>query len=210
VKAKNKAEESDRLKTNFLANMSHEVRTPLNAIVGFSQLQTSRDVTDEERNEYLRHIKDSTDNLTHLIDDIIDFAKIESGGIKIVKKECDPDKILKELWKKYDAKKVTTGKAFLDVKYKRPNKKHFNLKTDPDRLRQVLDHLLDNALKFTEKGYISFGYVYQDREVQFYVKDTGIGLKDDNHENMEEQVWGYQFQNILLNYLAEAFGWNRK
>jgi signal transduction histidine kinase len=187
VKAKNKAEESDRLKTNFLANMSHEVRTPLNAIVGFSQLQTSRDVTDEERNEYLRHIKDSTDNLTHLIDDIIDFAKIESGGIKIVKKECDPDKILKELWKKYDAKKVTTGKAFLDVKYKRPNKKHFNLKTDPDRLRQVLDHLLDNALKFTEKGYISFGYVYQDREVQFYVKDTGIGLKDDNQQVIFER-----------------------
>lgn len=186
-KAKNKAEESDRLKTNFLANMSHEVRTPLNAIVGFSQLQGARHITEEERREYLLHIKDSTENLTHLIDDIIDFAKIESGGIKIVKKECDLHRILNDLWKKYDAKKITAGKAFIDIKYQKPSQNKFNLKTDPDRLRQALDHLLDNALKFTEKGYISFGYVFSENEVQFFVKDTGIGLKEENKEIIFER-----------------------
>ncbi|MDY6801186.1 MAG: tetratricopeptide repeat protein [Bacteroidota bacterium] len=178
--AKEKAEEADQLKSNFLANMSHEIRTPLNAIRGFSQMLSIEPLQKNKRSEYIKQIETGCDTLTHLIDDIIDFAKIESGEIKIEKKQFNPHPVLEFLYDHYTSQLIKLKKEDIRFFYMNENiENDLVIYSDPVRLKQILSVLIDNAIKFTEKGRIEFGFTHpSDKEIQFYVKDTGIGLDD--------------------------------
>ncbi|MFO7940207.1 MAG: ATP-binding protein [Bacteroidales bacterium] len=182
--AKEKAEESDRLKSAFLANMSHEIRTPMNAILGFTELLTLSDaeITTEEKEHYIDLIQNSGNSLLHLIDDIIDISKIEAGQLKIIYKDCDLDKLLHDLVDAYQEIKKKRGKSQVDVRlHISENAQKRLIRTDPHRLNQVISNLLDNALKFTDSGFIELGCTtLTTRKLQLYVKDTGIGM--DKHK----------------------------
>lgn len=180
--ARDRAEESDRLKTSFLANMSHEIRTPMNGILGFANLLKDPDLLGEKRDLYLKHIEQSSKQLLNIIDDIIDISKIESGQLKISNRPVRINGIMDEMYSSFfhrirgDApgqKRVTfnleKGVASSD----------FTLVTDDYRLRQVFNNLIGNAVKFTEDGKITFGYVLKNnRHIEFFVKDTGPGIPE--------------------------------
>jgi len=181
--AKEKAEESDRLKTAFLANMSHEIRTPMNSIIGFSDLLSDDEITKEEKNNYIAHINTAGNSLLNLINDILDIAKIEAGQIIITKSDCDINALLNELYLTFIQQKEKLDKKELTIIYNdQPSKTH-TIYTDPQRLKQILTNLLGNALKFTEKGFIEFGVdLVSADKYMFFVKDTGIGISPENQQ----------------------------
>jgi signal transduction histidine kinase/ligand-binding sensor domain-containing protein/ActR/RegA family two-component response regulator len=184
MKAQLKAEEADRLKTAFLANMSHEIRTPVNSIIGFSDLLKDEDVDQENRNLYLDHIINGGNTLLTLINDIIDVSRIEAGQLRIADDACNLSAVVRELF------------PVLFEILKKKNKQNVELRiasgingsgpviyTDPNRLKQILINLIGNAIKFTDTGYIEYGYeVMPGAEIRFYVKDTGIGIPRDKQE----------------------------
>lgn len=176
--AKEKAEESDKLKTAFLANMSHEIRTPMNAIIGFSDLMTDDNLSASEKIEYTSHIKKAGESLMNLISDIIDIAKIEAGQLQINKSVCNLDELLNDMIGTYTEAKIKAGKQNLDIRlFKQSGINGISIITDPFRLKQVLTNLIGNAMKFTEHGFIEFGYSLNDKQmIEFVVRDTGIGI----------------------------------
>ncbi len=185
-KAKEKAEESDRLKSAFLANMSHEIRTPMNAIIGFSNLLFKNDYDTEKRNELLSYIIRGSDTLLHLINDIIDISKIEAGQLIINKNECFVNKLLDDLMNLYTGKSKQNLYKNIELKFYKNDDTDIAIFTDRIRLQQVLINLIDNALKFTEKGVIETGYTIQFamQEVIFFVKDSGIGITEEQQKNI--------------------------
>ncbi len=182
--AKEKAEESDKLKTAFLANMSHEIRTPMNGIIGFSNLLKDPDISTEDRDEYISQINSCSNTLLNLIDDIIDISKIEAGQLRIMESETPVIHILKDLYSSFSKIKEQENKFDIDFNLKLPeNIEEFTLITDPNRLKQILTNLLGNAFKFTGKGKIEFGLMPDiTKTVVFYVKDTGIGIPEDKKD----------------------------
>ena len=187
IKAKEKAEESDRLKSAFLANMSHEIRTPMNGIIGFSQLLKEESLTPDKRDEFINIIGNNGKTLLNLIDDIIDLAKIESGHMTIETIPCRANSIMTELYQQFLEVLQIKEKDKLDFQFSIPDEK-VDLVTDPSRLRQILSNLLDNAIKFTEKGFIHFGFeINEDRYLTFFVKDSGIGIPEEKQSSVFER-----------------------
>lgn len=183
IKARQKAEESDKLKTAFLANMSHEIRTPMNAIIGFSELLNMSDTDTEKRKEYADIIKNKGTLLMKLIDDIIEVSKFESGNINIHKSKTNLHHLLNELHTQFEQRKKQKGKDGINLTLSLPGKKTPVIYTDPGRLQQVLSNLLNNALKFTDKGEIEFGYTQMDQmKLQFFVRDTGVGISGEKQK----------------------------
>jgi PAS domain S-box-containing protein len=177
ILAKEKAEESDRLKTAFLANMSHEIRTPMNAIIGFSDLLSEDDLTQEDKEDFISKIKSAGNSLMSLINDIIDIAKIEAGQLKVSESAFDINQLLSELHGTFEKLKDTSGKKGITLNLILPeNSNALMVITDPVRLQQILTNLLSNALKFTEFGSIEFGYSCNKDTLTFFVKDSGIGI----------------------------------
>jgi signal transduction histidine kinase len=186
--AKEKAEESDRLKSTFLANMSHEIRTPMNAIIGFTSLLNNPGLSDEVKRELTVHINHNSDTLLRLIDDIIDLSKIEAEQLYIEKKSCSVDKIFDTLLKVFNEKKIEIKKDHIIFKIAKNNQnKNLKIYTDFIRFRQIYSNLLSNSLKFTEEGEIEIGYTQSEAENIFYVKDTGIGLSDEQKDLIFER-----------------------
>ncbi len=183
IRAKEKAEESDRLKSAFLANISHEIRTPMNGILGFTQLLDSDELTPAVKKRYIDSIHRSGEYLLHIINDIIDISKIEANQIKIVEQAFNLNKLIEELFLFYETNKVpnTEGNITLKISAGLTNQSSV-IVTDRNRLRQILSNLLDNAFKYTLKGTITFGYTLQTIKeteyLQFFVRDTGIGIED--------------------------------
>ncbi len=177
--AEKKAIEADRMKTVFLANMSHEVRTPMNSIVGFSDLLDDPDIGAKERKDYVSYIKNNSEILMRLIDDILDTAKIEANQVKIIRKEFNLNQFMDELLDTFEINKVKLHKPHLKLSLiKSPEKKKLKVFSDPYRLKQVMSNLINNAIKFTEEGSVSFGYeVRENHSVYFFVRDTGIGIE---------------------------------
>lgn len=176
-RSKEKAEESDRLKTSFLSNMSHDLRTPMNAIIGYSELLNIGNLSPTNRREYTKIIKQKGLQLLTLIDDIIEVSKFETGMQGINKTEFDLHELLNEVISLYNDRKVQFGKENISLLLKTPDKKIESLYSDPGRLQQVLSNLISNGLKFTDKGSVEIGYHWEDDDkIVFYVKDTGIGL----------------------------------
>lgn len=181
IKAKNKAEESDKLKTAFLANMSHEIRTPMNGILGFAEMLNDDSLSKANRKNYLNIINSNGKVLINLIDDIIDFAKIESGQVNILNDDFSLNNLLDQVVSTFLTRSLRKDKSKVKIIPKKsfPDEKSY-VRTDPIRLRQVLTNLVGNAIKFTHKGSIEFGYSLEDsRTLKFFVKDTGIGISND-------------------------------
>ncbi len=182
INAKDKAEESDKLKSAFLANMSHEIRTPMNAIIGFSQLLSDYQLTEDERGHYISLIQNSGNDLLNLIDDIIDISKIEAGQLKVFKSQYFLDNILSDIYDSYNEFiKTKNDKTGLKLKYNKPDGGEMVvIYTDIDRFKQIIRNLISNAIKFTDIGFIEFGFTTdvdkKNRQIQFYVRDTGIGI----------------------------------
>lgn len=176
-----KAEESELLKSGFLANMSHEIRTPLNAIIGFSGLLNDKELSDQQREEYNKIINHNCKMLLQLIDDILNISIIESGRLKLNKQNIYVNKIFSELEEIFTNKPNFLGEKKITL-INESTGKDLSLYTDRIRLFQVLSNLLDNAVKFTEKGSIHFGYELlgntDNHYVRFYIRDTGIGLSE--------------------------------
>ncbi len=188
--AKEKAEESDRLKSAFLANMSHEIRTPMNAIVGFSDLLVDTDTSSDDREELVKHINNNCNTLLYLIDDIIDLAKIEASEFSVVKKDMNVNKLMKELDITYSEFRRKINKDHLEIKWDKTHyKNNFILSTDLFRLKQIMTNLLDNAFKYTDQGFVRFGYeiLKEEKLVKFYVTDTGIGIPQDKQNQIFER-----------------------
>lgn len=176
--AKEKAEESDNLKTAFLSNMSHEIRTPMNAIVGFSQLLGNPSFDQEKKDVFVEQININSESLLKLIEDIIYISKIEAGKVEIIKSDCQINKMLEELYTTFLEHKRRMDKNHIELKLNIGiQEADFLINTDAQRLKQIFTNLLGNALKFTEKGRVEFGYQVKDNDfLHFYVKDTGMGI----------------------------------
>ena len=174
VIAKDRAEESDRLKSAFIANISHEIRTPMNGILGFSGLLKSPDVSNEQRVKYLNVIEKSGARLLTTIDDIMNISKIESGMVRISFTEININNQIEEL---YTFFKPEADKKGLQLLVVNTIPEYASLiKTDEDKLHSILVNLIKNAIKFTKQGSIEFGCSIKGNQLGFYVKDTGIGI----------------------------------
>jgi PAS domain S-box-containing protein len=173
--AKQKAEESDKLKTSFLANMSHEIRTPLNGIIGFAGLLKRQNLDKEKQEKYAEIIHSSSHQLLAIINDIIDISKIEAGQMVVYQEAINISHIITEL--NYIYKSLAEKK---NIEFRIcPMEDILEISSDEVKLKQILNNLLNNALKFTHKGFIELGYKKQDHEAIFWVRDTGIGIPDD-------------------------------
>jgi signal transduction histidine kinase len=185
VTAKEKAEESDRLKSAFLANMSHEIRTPLNGIIGFSELLADRDFDADQQSEFAEIIVNSGNYLLSIINDIMDFSKIEAKQIKINKFPFVTQRLIAELHKEFSI--VAQAKGIeLRIDPLIP-KEDIWISSDENRLRQVLNNLVGNAIKFTSEGYVELGIKAIGDRVQFCVSDSGIGIPEEYHDKIFER-----------------------
>lgn len=180
VKAKEKAEESDRLKSAFLSNMSHEIRTPLNAIVGFSGIIADTEDA-EERKSYYNIIESNNEQLLRLVSEILDLSKIESGIFEFTYTSV----ILNDLCKEQLTNHQVSNKGAKLIFDNSP--KDTILISDKNRIAQVFSNLISNAIKFTPKGEIHFGYKPKKEMIEFYVKDSGIGIAADKIDSIFER-----------------------
>jgi len=200
--AKHEAENSDRLKSAFLANMSHEIRTPLNAIVGFANIILEEDLSIEEKEKYFSYINQNSNQLIGLINDIIDISKIESGQLIIQNSEFNLNQHLREIEEIITNEKHNRNKSHLLIFLENElSDNDCDISIDPYRLRQILINLLVNAVKFTPKGFIQFGYrILEDEMILFYVRDSGIGISKDDQKLI--------FQNFrkLDNTISRRYG----
>ena len=182
--AKEKAEESNRLKTAFLANMSHEIRTPLNAIVGFSSVLVSDDSSPAEKAQYCDIIQKNSDLLLHLINDILDISRMESGKIKFVWEECDVVELCQTALSTVEYGRKTSALFLFETPVA-----SLVIKTDAQRLKQVLINLLSNAAKFTPSGSIKLAIAIdkQHQQLELSVSDTGCGIPSDKSDRVFER-----------------------
>ncbi len=171
---KENAQDSDKLKTAFLANISHEIRTPMNSIIGFSEMLSKSNITNEQRNKYYNYIDNSGKTLLNLIDDIIDITKIEAGEINLTKNVFFPYEVISELFELFKRNFKNSNILFkINVN---ENIREIEIFTDKNRLNQIISNLLTNAQKFTAKGKVEFGYTINNNFIDFFVSDTGQGI----------------------------------
>jgi signal transduction histidine kinase len=183
IAAKEKAEESDKLKSAFLANMSHEIRTPMNGILGFASILREAE-TEEEFDEFINAIMHSGEHLLNLINDIIDLSKIEAGILQIEKSKFELNRLTKEIYEMFS---IDTNVVEKKIKFSYTNgldKDDCLIYTDRMRLKQIMINVVNNACKYTDEGSIEFSYVIKNGSLVFSVKDTGIGIRDDQQESI--------------------------
>jgi signal transduction histidine kinase len=193
IMAKDKAEESDRLKTAFLHNVSHEIRTPMNAILGFSTLLSEPGISDSDRKQYIEIIFQSGNQLLSIINDIVDLASIESGQVKINIKEINLNTTLRRINEQFSYKEKP-HKIMLSLKTPLSDS-DAEILTDGTKLVQIISNLINNAFKFTQAGRIDFGYDLKDDFLEFFVKDTGIGIPQEHQSKIFDRF--YQVDNAV-------------
>lgn len=179
VAARNKAEESDRLKTAFLANMGHEIRTPLNAIVGFADLLPMVQ-SDEDRNQLIVEIQENNRKLLRVINGLVSMSQIEAGAKSLLMGKVDLNQLLQDVADKYQP----TANLPINVECPLPR---LMIQTDRERLVEILDHLVQNAVKFTTEGEITLHYEVQGNQVRVSVKDTGKGVDKADQKRIFER-----------------------
>lgn len=189
ILAKEKAEESDHLKTSFLMNLSHELRTPMNGIIGFTDLLQNSKVPVNEQKTYLSYISTSSKQLLKVINDIIDIASIETGQLELSKENCNLHDLFSGMFITLQVEAKEMEKGDIGIEYLEPeNAGQYHLQTDYRRLSQVLYNLIINALKFTDEGKISFGFEAINNSIlKIKVADTGIGIERDKFDLIFER-----------------------
>ena len=178
ITAKLKAEESDRLKTAFLHNVSHEIRTPMNAIIGFTSLLNEPDIKAAERKQFTEIIGQSSNQLLSIINDIVDVANIESGQVKVHLTQTDLNQSLRNLHEQYGISEKQ-HKIKIRLSAGLPDERAV-ITTDNTKLIQIVSNLVNNAVKFTKQGSVDFGYTLKGDFLEFFVRDTGIGIPQDS------------------------------
>ena len=211
IKARIKAEQSDRLKSAFLANMSHEIRTPLNAIVGFSNLMNSEEVLEpEEREQFVKLINTNSDLLLKLINDILDLSRMESGKMSFVFDRHDLNVLINEIYCTFQLM-MPEG---VELRMRVPEIPVV-VAVDPYRLKQVLSNFINNAIKFTTSGYIEVGYYFCTKGdcLHIYVEDTGIGIPEEKQKQvfdrfckLDEFAQGTGLGLAICQVIAQRFG----
>jgi PAS domain S-box-containing protein len=187
VAAKEKAEESDRLKSAFLANMSHEIRTPMNAIMGFASLLKKPTLSSESQEKYISLIEQGGQRMLSIINDIIDISKIEAGLIECSEENFNLNEQLVFMFNLFKPEAKAKGLEFsINLAF---DDQHSDIVTDRDKFYAIISNLLKNAIKFTEVGDITMGYQIRKAEniIEFYIKDTGIGIAPDRQEAIFER-----------------------
>lgn len=185
LEAKNKAEESENLKTAFLQNMSHEIRTPLNAISGFASLIESGNLSNEKIASYAKIIQNSSSQLISIVNDILTISSVETKLEKLnIDKVCINETIIDLLT---IFKQQGQNKNISIFARNQLSDRQSEIYTDKTKITQIITNLLSNALKFTDEGFIEFGYTLNKKEVEFFVKDSGIGIKPEFHEKIFER-----------------------
>ncbi len=188
IQAKERAEESDRLKSAFLANLSHEIRSPMNSIVGFSQLLMGEKVPDPV-SQYVDIIFQSSRQLLNVINDIVDMAKVDSGQMLVRKKDFNPEVVIESM-KKYAKEQLDNyaDKQVIILLSAQPSPDYISLYSDEILIRKVMVHLINNAVKFTDRGSIEIGYdIDMNGVFRFFVRDTGIGIPSTDHKLVFER-----------------------
>ncbi len=202
IEEKLRAEESNRMKTAFMANLSHEIRTPLNGILGFTKLLTNRSLTLEKQKHYAEIIDLNSHQLLTVINDLLDISKIESGVLKLEYKDIRINDLLTAIYS-YFKNELASKNEEVDLKLKIPDQgSDYLLNTDPARLKQVIDNLMKNAIRFTPKGRITLGYNVGNSTLKIYVEDTGIGIDKKHQANIFKRFWK------LDSSVASPFGSN--
>lgn len=197
--AKNKAEESDKLKSAFLMNLSHEIRTPMNAVLGFSDLLSNSQLSDKERNEYIKVIQQSGKNLLEIIDDLVEMSKIDSQLIKPNLQPFDLDEFIQQIFLSYEKLYSNEKVAFKLVKPEQQIKKQ--IISDKVKLGEVVTNLLNNSYKFTEEGFVILDYEVDEKSnrINFSVKDSGIGIPKAFQENIFKRFSKINAKGISAN-----------
>ena len=185
IKAREKAEESDRLKSAFLANMGHEIRTPMNGILGFFELLKNPSLTGEEQIAYVNIIEKSGARMLNIINDLIDISKIESGQMNVQLSGCNINEQTEYILGFFKPEIESKGLSFL-LKNGLQAKEAF-IKTDKEKVNAVLINLIKNAIKFTDKGSIEFGYTKKEGYLEFFVRDSGVGISPEHKEIIFER-----------------------
>jgi len=185
IAAKERAEESDKLKSAFLANMSHEIRTPLNGILGFTELLKMSDVTAEQQNEYLDIIKKGGDMMLSIINDIIDISKIESGQMNVSFSLTNINSIIESI--SLFLKREAEDKGIKLIYENTLSFEAVTITSDKEKINAILLNLVKNAIKFTHSGTVEFGYRKNEDNFEFFVKDTGIGISSDQKKFIFER-----------------------
>ena len=203
IKAKEKAEENDRLKSTFLANMSHEIRTPMNGILGFAWLLKQQKLTGEEQQEYIKMIEKSGERMLNIINDIISITKVESGQLELSIADTNINEQMEFI---YTFFKPETKQNKLLFSFKNGlSEKDAYIKTDRELIYAILTNLVKNAVKFTPNGSIRFGYIKKDNFLQFFVKDTGIGISE-THKDLIFERFRQANESLSRNYEGTGLG----
>jgi len=185
IEAKEKAEESDQLKSAFLANMSHEIRTPLNSIIGFSELLGDEDFDQEQKNEFISTIVDNGNKLLVIISNIMDISMLDARQVKIRNEVISSQKLLKDLRLNFSKEASLKGiEIQFDQLFDSPD---VLIESDSYRINQIFNNLIGNSLKFTPNGTIEIGYKKLGNMLEFHVKDTGIGIAAEYHQTIFER-----------------------
>ena len=201
--AKEKAEESDRLKSAFLANMSHEIRTPMNGILGFASLLNEPELTGEEQKDYISIIEKSGARMLNIINDIISISKVESGQMETTITETNVNEQLDFIYIFFKPEVELKG-MHISYSHSLPDKKAF-INTDREKIYAILTNLVKNAIKFTSAGSIEFGYVKKGKYLEFFVKDTGMGIPMEKMEIIFER-FRQGSESLNRNYEGAGLG----
>jgi signal transduction histidine kinase len=193
--AERKAIDSDMLKTAFLQNISHEIRTPMNSIVGFSHLLQDKTITETDKTEYLEMISKSSDQLLNIVNEVLDISLIETGNISLNKKRVHLNSLLDDVYQSYKSQIKENIEFSLN---KGLSDSLSTILTDDIKVTQILNNLINNAIKFTDKGHIRFGYSLVNKELEFFIEDTGIGIDSEFHDKIFERFLKVDKENIRL------------
>ncbi len=201
--AKEKAEESDRLKSAFLANMSHEIRTPMNGILGFAGLLNEPELTGEEQKNYISIIEKSGARMLNIINDIVNISKVESGQMETMIAETNVNEQIEFIYIFFKPEVEQKG---MRISFKNSlQAKEANIITDREKLYAILTNLVKNAIKFTQTGSIEFGYEKKEKYLEFFVKDTGIGISQEKKDVIFER-FRQGSESLSRNYEGAGLG----
>lgn len=175
-KAEELARESERLKTSFLQNISHEIRTPMNGIIGFSGLLKEANLSEEKKEEYIKIINICSYQLLNIVNGILDISLLETGNMDTTEKRINLNDLLDETYSLFGP--IINNNIAFTLKKGLPDDKSY-IMSDESKIRKVLSNLISNAVKYTDSGMISFGYVLKEDFLEFFIEDTGVGIPED-------------------------------